>query len=223
MKVYVLILILLLTLDLICCNDFNSIFKNSFFNNRNKNNNKKKTIKDDDDINDKYLTEITRYLDMNANDRRIASRDELISTSLKIISNVIIYFVVIKKFVKFFDDTIIGILKGSNTKMNIPRNITKYIRNNNTEINSYELELCNGIIDPEMIDIQLSSLGGLNDIKNELLEILEETNSYEKYNSLLNPVKGILLYGPPGINTIIIMIIIIILIIILRMWKKCIS
>ena len=72
--------------------------------------------------------------------------------------------------------------------------------NNNTELNSYELELCNGIISPETIDVDLTSLGGLNDIKSELLEVLEETKSYEKYNSLLNPVKGILLYGPPGMH-----------------------
>jgi len=190
-----LIVLILLHLQCLYCKDFESFFKfNSF-----KDNKDNKDNSNNDNDNNRYLSELTRRLDINAIDRRIASRDELISTSLKIISNVVIYFVVVKKFVKFFDETISGILKGNSSKfINIPRNISKYMMNNQTELNSYELELCNGIIDPDMIEIELSNLGGLKDIKNELLEVLEETSSYEKYSSLLNPVKGILLYGPPG-------------------------
>ena len=166
----IILLLLLLHLQCVYCKDFKSFFNiNKQGSNRNKNNNNNNdNDSNNSNSNDKqYLSEITRYLNINANDRRLASRDELISTSLKIVSNVIIYFIVIRKFIKFFDDTIIGILKGSSAnKYNIPSNITKYFNSNTTtELNNYEIELCNGIVDPDSIDVDLSSLGGLSDIK----------------------------------------------------------
>ena len=197
----IILVLLLLHIHCLYCKEFkffNSLNQRGSSSNRNRNDNDNDRSSSVGN-NDKYLSEITRFLNINANDRRLASRDELISTSLKVVSNVVIYFIVIKKFLKFFDDTIVGILKGSSSnKYNIPRNITKYINSNNTELNNYEIELCNGIVDPDSIDVDLSSLGGLSDIKDELVEVLEETSSFERYSSLLNPAKGILFYGMPG-------------------------
>lgn len=57
------------------------------------------------------------------------------------------------------------------------------------------------VINPDHIDIEFTSIGGLEKIKQALYELVilplrrPELFSYGK---LLTPQKGVLLYGPPG-------------------------
>ncbi|KAK9066490.1 hypothetical protein SSX86_013813 [Deinandra increscens subsp. villosa] len=67
--------------------------------------------------------------------------------------------------------------------------------------NPYEDVIACNVINPDHIDVEFNSIGGLESIKESLYELVilplrrPELFSYGK---LLGPQKGVLLYGPPG-------------------------
>ncbi|KAI3705877.1 hypothetical protein L1987_76126 [Smallanthus sonchifolius] len=67
--------------------------------------------------------------------------------------------------------------------------------------NPYEDVIACNVINPDHIDVEFNSIGGLESIKQSLYELVilplrrPELFSYGK---LLGPQKGVLLYGPPG-------------------------
>ncbi|KAI3762367.1 hypothetical protein L1987_52796 [Smallanthus sonchifolius] len=69
------------------------------------------------------------------------------------------------------------------------------------QTNSYEDVIACNVINPDHIDVEFNSIGGLESIKQSLYELVilplrrPELFSYGK---LLGPQKGVLLYGPPG-------------------------
>ncbi|KAH9603587.1 hypothetical protein KSS87_015963 [Heliosperma pusillum] len=69
------------------------------------------------------------------------------------------------------------------------------------EINPYEDIIACGVINPNDIDVDFNSIGGLEKIKQTIAElvILPLTRpDLFAHGRLLGPQKGVLLYGPPG-------------------------
>ncbi|WZY85799.1 hypothetical protein YC2023_032183 [Brassica napus] len=67
--------------------------------------------------------------------------------------------------------------------------------------NSYEDVIACDVINPDHIDVEFGSIGGLETIKQSLYELvilpLKRPELFA-YGKLLGPQKGVLLYGPPG-------------------------
>ncbi|WOL17251.1 ATPase family AAA domain-containing protein 1-like [Canna indica] len=69
------------------------------------------------------------------------------------------------------------------------------------QTNQYEDVIACDVINPDHIDVEFESIGGLEDVKQSLFELVilplcrPELFSHGK---LLSPQKGVLLYGPPG-------------------------
>ncbi|XP_045816544.1 outer mitochondrial transmembrane helix translocase-like isoform X1 [Trifolium pratense] len=67
--------------------------------------------------------------------------------------------------------------------------------------NSYEDVIACDVINPDHIDVEFDSIGGLATIKEALFELvilpLKRPDLFS-YGKLLGPQKGVLLYGPPG-------------------------
>ena len=94
-----------------------------------------------------------------------------------------------------------------------PSNVLPFLAPNTT-LNNYEIEISSAVIDPASIVEDVTSVGGLNDVKyalwdcvktsiNNDLHISQSNNNNNNRNKfsnqrLLNPVSGVLLYGPPG-------------------------
>nr|XP_004235000.1 ATPase family AAA domain-containing protein 1-B [Solanum lycopersicum] len=68
------------------------------------------------------------------------------------------------------------------------------------QTNSYEDVIACDVINPDHIDVEFDSIGGLESIKQALFElvILPLKRPELFYGKLLGPQKGVLLYGPPG-------------------------
>ncbi|KAL6581579.1 hypothetical protein OROMI_007502 [Orobanche minor] len=69
------------------------------------------------------------------------------------------------------------------------------------ETNSYEDVIACDVVNPDHIDVQFDSIGGLDAIKQALYELvilpLQRPELFS-HGKLLGPQKGVLLYGPPG-------------------------
>lgn len=67
-------------------------------------------------------------------------------------------------------------------------------------LNSYELQIAQVIIDPDDVDISFGDIGGLDKTKEEIYELailpLVEPELFQ--GKLVQPCRGILLYGKPG-------------------------
>uniref|UniRef100_A0A7N0VA20 AAA+ ATPase domain-containing protein n=1 Tax=Kalanchoe fedtschenkoi TaxID=63787 RepID=A0A7N0VA20_KALFE len=67
--------------------------------------------------------------------------------------------------------------------------------------NPYEDVIACDVINPDHIDVEFDSIGGLEDIKQALFELvilpLRRPDIFSR-GKLLGPQKGVLLYGPPG-------------------------
>ena len=81
----------------------------------------------------------------------------------------------------------------------ITPNITKYLQPNVT-LNTYELQIVeNGLILPNEITFDFKNIGGLTYVKRTLEELADDfASSSIKSSSLLQPIAGFLLFGPPG-------------------------
>ncbi|XP_068650387.1 uncharacterized protein [Aristolochia californica] len=68
------------------------------------------------------------------------------------------------------------------------------------QTNSYEDVIACDVINPDHIDVEFDSIGGLDDVKQALIELviipLKRPELFA--GKLLSPQKGVLLYGPPG-------------------------
>ena len=70
-------------------------------------------------------------------------------------------------------------------------------------LNHYEKQIHEAIVNPDKINDRLSSLGGLDEIKedikaNVLLPLKHPQIFFSKESSILRPSRGIILHGPPG-------------------------
>lgn len=81
------------------------------------------------------------------------------------------------------------------------REIAKRLGRPLIETNSYEDVIACDVINPNHIDVEFDSIGGLEKIKQALYELvilpLQRPELFS-YGKLLGPQKGVLLYGPPG-------------------------
>jgi len=109
--------------------------------------------------------------------------------------------------------TEINSMKGAGS--NLSPNITQYLKPNTT-LNSYEEEILATITIPSSIDSSMKDIGGLYAVKESLLDVFVPDTGYERSggatedvrgmdisrllrnNPLYQPVKSVLLYGPPG-------------------------
>ena len=70
------------------------------------------------------------------------------------------------------------------------------------KLTSRELEMANEIVDPEEIESAFADIGGLDATKQEIYELavlpLVKPELFDPNSKLIQPVKGMLLYGKPG-------------------------
>jgi SpoVK/Ycf46/Vps4 family AAA+-type ATPase len=68
------------------------------------------------------------------------------------------------------------------------------------QLNSYELQIANEILDPDDIETNFAEIGGLDSTKTEIYElaVLPLVHPELFTGKLVQPCKGILLYGRPG-------------------------
>ncbi|PIN21403.1 Adenosinetriphosphatase [Handroanthus impetiginosus] len=81
------------------------------------------------------------------------------------------------------------------------REIAKRLGRPLIQTNSYEDVVACDVVNPDHIDVQFDSIGGLDAIKQALYELvilpLRRPELFSR-GKLLGPQKGVLLYGPPG-------------------------
>ena len=71
----------------------------------------------------------------------------------------------------------------------------------NLDTNVYEDAIASDVANPDHIDVTFNSIGGLEDVKRSLYELvilpLVRPELFAR-GKLLQPAKGVLLFGPPG-------------------------
>ncbi|WJX64788.1 hypothetical protein P8452_49524 [Trifolium repens] len=99
-------------------------------------------------------------------------------------------------------DTYLNPNHGSSKKaLQHKKEIAKRLGRPIIQTNSYEDVIACDIISPNEINVEFDSIGGLESIKQALVELtilpLKRPNLFS-HGKLLGPQKGVLLYGPPG-------------------------
>jgi SpoVK/Ycf46/Vps4 family AAA+-type ATPase len=87
-------------------------------------------------------------------------------------------------------------LKSSST----PSHLLPYLKENCT-LTPYELEIAESVITPAAINSTYDSIGGAEDVKIALWECVGDfisSRRRKQSSSILNSVRGVLLFGPPG-------------------------
>ncbi|KAM2921675.1 hypothetical protein COP2_043386 [Malus domestica] len=91
--------------------------------------------------------------------------------------------------------------EASKKAMEHKKEISKRLGRPLINTNSYEDVIACDVINPDHIEVEFGSIGGLDDIKDALYELvilpLQRPNLFS-HGKLLGPQKGVLLYGPPG-------------------------
>ena len=112
-----------------------------------------------------------------------------------------IWLLVLRRAVKSLADGVEKLVLGyGNTSgFQASSNISAYLPVNCT-LNSHEIELVGAVSIPDSIDTDMELVGGLDSVKSALLTCIYDPITLPNLPSsaLLRPIKGILLYGPPG-------------------------
>ncbi|CAM8887850.1 unnamed protein product [Rhodiola kirilowii] len=91
--------------------------------------------------------------------------------------------------------------EASKKAMEHKKEIAKRLGRPLVNTNPYEDVIACDVINPDHIDVEFDSIGGLDDIKQALFELvilpLRRPDIFSR-GKLLGPQKGVLLYGPPG-------------------------
>ncbi|XP_050385626.1 uncharacterized protein LOC126802116 [Argentina anserina] len=91
--------------------------------------------------------------------------------------------------------------EASKKAMEHKKEIAKRLGRPLIQTNPYEDVIACDVINPDNIDVEFNSIGGLEDIKQALFELvilpLKRPDLFN-HGKLLGPQKGVLLYGPPG-------------------------
>lgn len=134
----------------------------------------------------------------NNNDRTVAVLNLFGS-----LGSAVLWGYMIKTLLQAADHTIANLLQsvsssGANNSSMFPDSvIAKYLPN--CTLTTYEMEIAGTLIDPATIETDYKDLGGLKDIKRSLLDCTSIMTQQTKVSGLAGqPVRGILLYGPPG-------------------------
>ena len=116
----------------------------------------------------------------------------------------LIWYVNIKLVADTMTDSV-GKFLGSGNQYKLPENFHPYLRSNVT-LNKYEIEVASDVILPSNIDVDYNMIGGSEVTKLSLWECIYDLATYSKYleqnrtgfSQVMAPIKGVLLYGPPG-------------------------
>ncbi|KAL6132238.1 hypothetical protein ACLB2K_070609 [Fragaria x ananassa] len=91
--------------------------------------------------------------------------------------------------------------EASKKAMEHKKEIAKRLGRPLIQTNPYEDVIACDVINPDHIDVEFNSIGGLEEIKEALFELvilpLKRPDLFN-HGKLLGPQKGVLLYGPPG-------------------------
>ncbi|KAK9672405.1 hypothetical protein RND81_12G098300 [Saponaria officinalis] len=91
--------------------------------------------------------------------------------------------------------------ESSKKALELKKEIAKRLGRPLIQTNPYEDVIACDVINPDHIDVEFGSIGGLENIKQALFELvilpLKRPELFS-YGKLLGPQKGVLLYGPPG-------------------------
>tara|TARA_B100000945_G_scaffold110231_1_gene87313 strand:+ start:294 stop:1379 length:1086 start_codon:yes stop_codon:yes gene_type:complete len=116
-----------------------------------------------------------------------------------------ILFTIIMAVITSVIGIILNHLMNSLTDSILPDSIPNIISSNKftRNLNSYEKQIYETVIDPNTITDRLNIVGGLNEIKediksNILLPLKHPKIFFSKESSILRPSRGIILHGPPG-------------------------
>lgn len=115
-------------------------------------------------------------------------------------------YVVLKKFaltlIMAVVTTLIGIFINQVANA-LTENITNIFPTGKTGMNGYERQIYDHIVNPQNISDRMSTVGGLQEIKedinaNVLMPLKYPKIFFSKDSKILSPSRGILLHGPPG-------------------------
>ncbi|KAL9237452.1 hypothetical protein vseg_011998 [Gypsophila vaccaria] len=91
--------------------------------------------------------------------------------------------------------------EASQKALQLKKDIAKRLGRPLIHTNSYEDVIACDVINPDHIEVEFDSIGGLENIKQALFELvilpLKRPELFS-YGKLLGPQRGVLLYGPPG-------------------------
>ena len=129
--------------------------------------------------------------------RKKIALDTILQDSLKYVTIISGYVLLLKAFAAISRS--IDNFSGIFSQQGLPANIPSFLPSN-CSLNIYELEVLSSVVDPKGVQTDMSLVGGLKIVKRALLECIYDplTLPNVPHSALMRPVRGVLLFGPPG-------------------------